>query len=330
LINQDYARRSEELGVVRFIPSQYDISRNSWLGVPIQVGEQVIGMVCVMNLERENAFTESDVRLLTTIAANVGIAIQNAQLFTTVQQELAERKRAEEKIRQSADQLMMLAEIGRAVSEVTDLKSVLELIRQQLAKLLEFDSYSVRMFNEIERTVTYLAVYENGRYWDEPESRLNPDTHAYKVFETGESILHLMTDKDLEKYGKGLYTPIGDHSKLTTSLIFVPLKKQAQTIGAISLQRYEPNSYTLDHLHLVEAVAVQVAIAIENARLFESLQRELQERTRAEEIREKLIAELEQKKYRARKVYLHGLARSAQPHSDDQGLSWHVKQRHAG
>jgi len=96
LINEDYEQRSAELGVVRFKPGQYDISRNSWLGVPIQVGETVIGMVCVMNLERENAFTESDVRLLTTIAANVGIAIQNAQLYTTVQQELVERKRVEE------------------------------------------------------------------------------------------------------------------------------------------------------------------------------------------------------------------------------------------
>ncbi len=295
LINQDYARRSEELGVVRYKPEQYDISRNSWLGVPIQVGEQVIGMVCVMNLERENAFTESDVRLLTTIAANVGIAIQNAQLYMTVQQELAERKRAEEKIRQSADQLVMLNEIGRAVAEVTDLKTVLEIIRQQLEKLVEFDFYSVRIFNEIERTVTYLAVYENGRYWDEPEAALEPGTHACRIFETGESILHLMTEEELEKYRRGLYTLIGDHSKTTTSLIFVPLKKLGKTIGTLSLQRYEPNSYTPEHLHLVEAVAIQVAIAIENARLFESLQRELQERTRAEEIREKLIGELEHK-----------------------------------
>jgi PAS domain S-box-containing protein len=205
------------------------------------------------------------------------------------------QKTAELQIKQRAEQLAMLDEIGRAVAEVTDLKTVLELIRQQLEKLLEFDSYSVRIFNETRRTVTYLAVNENGRYWDEPEAALEPGTHSYRVFETGESILHLMTEEELEKYRRGLYTPIGDHSKTTASLIFVPLKKQGKTIGTLSLQRYEPNSYTLDHLHLVEAVAIQVAIAIENARLFESLQRELQERTRAEEIREKLIGELEQK-----------------------------------
>ena len=95
LINHDYERRSSELGVVRFNTSGINLNEGSWLGVPVHAGEQVIGMVCVMNLERENAFSESDVRLLTTIAANVGIAIQNAQLYTTVQQELAERKRIE-------------------------------------------------------------------------------------------------------------------------------------------------------------------------------------------------------------------------------------------
>ena len=95
LINEEYEQRSAELGVVRFSTTPTDISRVSWLGVPIQAGEQTIGVLCVMNLEREKAFTDDDVRLLTTIAANVGIAIQNAQLYMAVQQELTGRKQAE-------------------------------------------------------------------------------------------------------------------------------------------------------------------------------------------------------------------------------------------
>ena len=92
LINEEYEQRSAELGVVRFSTKPTNISRVSWLGVPIQAGEQTIGVLCVMNLEREKAFTDDDVRLLTTIAANVGIAIQNAQLFMAVQQEFTGRK----------------------------------------------------------------------------------------------------------------------------------------------------------------------------------------------------------------------------------------------
>jgi len=205
------------------------------------------------------------------------------------------QKEAALQARRSAEQLAMLNEISRTVAELTELKTVLEIIRRQLEKLVEFDFYSVRVFNEETRTVTHLAVYESGRYWDEADTPLIPGTHAYRVFETGESILHLLNEEEIEQYRQTLYPRIGDYSHFTASLIFVPLKKHGRTIGALSVQRHEPNSYTREHLELVEAVAIQVAIAIENARLFESLQHELLERIRTEAVREKLIGELEQK-----------------------------------
>lgn len=205
------------------------------------------------------------------------------------------QKEAALQARQSAEQLAILNEIARAVAELTDLKTVLETIRQQLEKLVEFDFYSVRVFNEETRTVTHLAVYESGRYWEEADAPLIPGTHAYRVFETGEAILHLLSDEEIEQYRHTPYPRIGDHSHLTTSLIFVPLKKHGKTIGTLSVQRHKPNSYTREHLKLVEAVSIQVAIAIENARLFESLQRELHERIHNEAVREKLIGELEER-----------------------------------
>lgn len=205
------------------------------------------------------------------------------------------RKEAELQIVKSAERLTILNEIGRVVSEVTDLKTVLDVIRQQLEKLVLFDFYSVRILNKEKQTITHVAVYENGRYWDESESILEPGTDVYKVFETGAPVMHLMTDEEMQQEQMYPYIRIGDCSRMTTSLIFVPLKKQSETIGVLSVQRYKVNSYTSDDLHLVEAVGIQVAIAIENAQLFESLQRELQERIVTEKIREKLIGELEHK-----------------------------------
>ncbi len=111
LINSDYERRSAALGVRRVTTSLGKYPR-SWLGVPIFVAGEPIGVLSIQNCERENVFTAADVRLLTTIAANVGIALQNAQLYTAVQQELSERKRAEEKLLATNEQLQAhLAEI---------------------------------------------------------------------------------------------------------------------------------------------------------------------------------------------------------------------------
>jgi signal transduction histidine kinase/DNA-binding NarL/FixJ family response regulator len=53
----------------------------SFLGVPILVGEKPIGVISVQNTERDGAFSEADVRLLSTIAASVGVALENARLY---------------------------------------------------------------------------------------------------------------------------------------------------------------------------------------------------------------------------------------------------------
>ena len=61
------------------------IPASSYLGVPIPVGEEIIGVLSVQSTERENVFDENDLRLLSTIAASVGVALRNATLFDEVQ-----------------------------------------------------------------------------------------------------------------------------------------------------------------------------------------------------------------------------------------------------
>jgi len=93
IILQDYEQQGTELGVVhRNFTDLPDTHPKSWIGLPMQVGEQVIGVLSIQNFEKEFAFSENDIRLWETIAANVSIAIQNAQLYTAAQQELTQRK----------------------------------------------------------------------------------------------------------------------------------------------------------------------------------------------------------------------------------------------
>jgi phosphoserine phosphatase RsbU/P len=57
------------------------ITPRSWLGVPMLVCDQVKGILSLQNVEQENAFTESDVRLLQTLAASMSVALENARLW---------------------------------------------------------------------------------------------------------------------------------------------------------------------------------------------------------------------------------------------------------
>jgi len=81
LINENAQQKSAELGAV--ITGQV---AQSFLAVPIIVGDNVIGLISVQSVDESGRFSEADVRLLSTIAFSVGVGIQNARLFEQTQQ----------------------------------------------------------------------------------------------------------------------------------------------------------------------------------------------------------------------------------------------------
>src|SRR5450432_4044898 len=95
LINKDVHEQASELGINRV-----GLPASSYLGVPIPVSDEIIGVLSIQSTEKENRFVEKDKNLLTTIAANVGVAIRKARLFEEVKRANtdadAARKNAEE------------------------------------------------------------------------------------------------------------------------------------------------------------------------------------------------------------------------------------------
>ena len=84
---------------------------NSYLGVPILVEGRAIGVISVQSITEAGRFGESDTRLLSTIAANVGAAIQNARLYRETQRR--------------ASEMAALAELGREIGGMLDLDAVI-------------------------------------------------------------------------------------------------------------------------------------------------------------------------------------------------------------
>jgi signal transduction histidine kinase/CheY-like chemotaxis protein len=81
LLNENIVAKTEKLGV-----QQVGLPAASYLGVPIPVGDEIVGVLSVQTTEQENRFNENDLRLLTTIASSVGVSLKNAQLFEEVEQ----------------------------------------------------------------------------------------------------------------------------------------------------------------------------------------------------------------------------------------------------
>lgn len=188
------------------------------------------------------------------------------------QQSEAAHQHYAEQARRRADRLAMLNEIGRTVSTLRDLSSVLTAIYWQAQQNLPMDAFFVALYNPTSAMLSFPITYDNGQLWHETEAPMQPESRIGRVIMSGQPLLINLSEEQLQQPR----TPnmmIGDMSKVSASLMFAPLQAGDTIIGVISAQSYTLNAYNDDDLGLLTGIAHQVAIAIDNARLYEQTRR---------------------------------------------------------
>jgi PAS domain S-box-containing protein len=208
------------------------------------------------------------------IAALIGIAVDVSPI-----------KKAEEEVRtlnatleKRVGQLRTLNEISRAVSTVKDLNETLEIIYQQIKHAMPCDAFYVSMYDPLTQKTSFPIFYDEGKPYHEPDVILSENSILTNVQVQGETILDLSEEGSKETDE----IILGNPDRIPPSIMIAPLIAGNRIIGAISAQSYTAQAYTAEDLELLQGIASQAAIAIENARLFESLRRELAERKQAE------------------------------------------------
>lgn len=142
----------------------------AYLGVPILLGDEVTGVISIQSALRGHAFGEGNVRLLETIAAAVGAAIQNAQLYGAMEQEVQERKRAEEEIKLSLkEKEVLLKEIHHRVKN--NLQIITSLLNLQSAQIKEPETLA--MFRESQARVRSMALIHEKLYQSKDLARID-------------------------------------------------------------------------------------------------------------------------------------------------------------
>jgi PAS domain S-box-containing protein len=234
--------------------------------LPLQAGNRCIGALSVQSYQM-NAYDEEPVAILTALAHQVTVAIENARLF--------------EEANKRAQRLLILNEIGRAVSELRDLADLLEVIYKQVQQNLAGDVFYVGLYHPEDNTVSYPITYDNGiRYYSEPDP-VSTTSYLYRFLRGERAMLITRTPDELilQPNEAGM---VGDTTRKSASLLIAPLKIGEQVIGTISAQSYTLNAYEEDDLDLLVSIANQVSIAIENSRLYTAAQQEIAERQKAE------------------------------------------------
>jgi GAF domain-containing protein len=129
LLQEDTERRASALGT-----EILGKEAKSWLGVPLIVGDDVIGVLSVQDPAVENRFTEDDAALLTTLASQVATALQSAQLLDQVQR--------------SARRERLIHQIASKVRRAPDVKTVLETTATELRRALNASGAAIRLDRE--------------------------------------------------------------------------------------------------------------------------------------------------------------------------------------
>jgi PAS domain S-box-containing protein len=217
------------------------------------------------------------------------VEVNGAPHILTITVDISERKRAETQIlalnaelQQQATHLRTLNDIARAVTTVTDMDSTLRRIMAQLADILSFDAFFVALCDQDTGDVHFPIVYDDGRFWQQPTGQLTRTSLAAQVLGTGQPALINRTPEQIAA-ASGKPSMVGNTSRISASIIMVPLRLSEQVIGVLSVQSYTLRSYSQSHVDLLMGAAYSVSIAIDNARLYDSLQYELEQRRQAEE-----------------------------------------------
>src|SRR6185503_11114855 len=111
VVNEDVAGRSAEIGQPLVLQGEPPLSE---VFVPLIVGGQTTGVISLQNLDREHAFSEADVRLLTTLAGSLSVALDNARLF--------------EETRQRNAELGLINDVQRGLAENPEMQAMYELV----------------------------------------------------------------------------------------------------------------------------------------------------------------------------------------------------------
>ncbi len=228
----------------------------SWLGVPILSGGQVTGILSVQNLDEENAFSQSDIRLLQTFASSTSIALENARLF-------AETQRLLEETEERNAELAIINSMQLGLASKLDIKGIYELVGEKLRGIFGVHGIVIYSFDHEHQLVVDEYAYEKGRRYEIPPQKMTP-LHE-KIIRTGETVFIQENAKDFFEKSKHVM-PAGE---MPRSLIIVPFKSQGLVAGMIGLFDIDKDfAFTDSDVRLMETLTNSMIVALESARLF--------------------------------------------------------------
>lgn len=249
----------------------------SWLGVPMATGDKVLGVITVQSFTRAYAYDEEDMALLSTLAAQAAIALENAQLYGQMRRRTAE--------------LALLNTVSTAVSSTLDLDQVLQIVVTSVMPITVCQKSALLLLDSPNGTLELAAsqglseVYKQSRIWQDEAFLQRVRDH------------NTIVEADITTSGRSAAEIELALQEGYRALAEVALVAQNELVGILSIFYDQVHRFDLAERDLLITFANQAATAIANARLYsltdQALARRVDELSAIERIGRELTSMLE-------------------------------------
>lgn len=225
-------------------------SVRSELAVPLIVRGKVVGVLDIQSRHLDY-FTRDQQNILTLLGSRLAIAIENARLF--------------ERVKEQADTLLLLSEVGRETSAILDVEELLRRAAEQTKRVIDYQILSIMLYDEEQKVFRHRVDVKHGQ---SVQGKLRSGA-TEGIVGAAATLKEPVLVPDVTVDSRYIMM-----NPETRSELAIPMMHQGKVIGVLDLESPTPNYFTQDHVQTLSILAANLAVSLENARLYEQLAKE--------------------------------------------------------
>jgi phosphoserine phosphatase RsbU/P len=225
-------------------------SVRSELAVPLMMQGKCVGVLDIQS-RHIDYFTRDQQNILTLLASRLAVAIENARLF--------------QRVRAQADTLLLLNEVSRETSSILDVEELLRRAAEQTKRVIDYQILSIMLYDEDQKVFRHRLDVKHGH---RVQGKLRVAA-SEGIVGAAATLREPVVVPDVTKDPRYLMVNPETRSELS-----IPMIHKGKVIGVLDLESPQLNYFTEDHVQTLSILAANLAVSVENARLYEQVARD--------------------------------------------------------
>src|SRR5712692_4005168 len=225
-------------------------SVRSELAVPLVLQGKCIGVLDIQSRHLDY-FTREQQSILTLLASRLAVAIENARLY--------------QRVRSQAETLLLLSEVGRETGSTLDVEELLRRAAEQTKRVIDYQILSIMLYDEEQKVFRHRLDVKNGQ---RVQGKLRV-TASEGIVGAAATLKEPVLVNDVTTDPR--YLMVNPETK---SELAIPMMHKGKVIGVLDLESPQLNYFTEDHVQTLSILSANLAVSLENARLYEQVARD--------------------------------------------------------